>query len=154
MSSIPLLQLEGVAKSFGAIRALSSISLTLQKGRVYGLAGENGAGKATLVKILCGVHTDHDGQMQLNGQVYRPRSTAEAERAGIRVFHQEIPICPSLSVAANVFLGPDLPDRSFFPDWRKIEAHCEQLFRELLGMEIRAARLMRDCTAAERQLAL
>jgi ABC-type sugar transport system ATPase subunit len=154
MSSFPLLQLEGVAKSFRGIQALSAISVTLQKGRVYGLAGENGAGKSTLVKILCGVHADHEGQMQLDGRVYRPRSTAEAERAGIRVFHQEIPICPSLSVAANVFLGPDLPDRSFFPDWRKIEAHCEQLFSELLGMEIQAARLMRDCTAAERQLAL
>src|SRR4029434_4833548 len=116
MSSLPLLQLEGVGKSFGAIQALSAISLTLQKGCVYGLAGENGAGKSTLVKILCGVHPDHEGEMQLDGRVYRPRSTAEAERAGIRVFHQEIPICPSLSVAANVFLGPDLTDRSCVSD--------------------------------------
>ena len=154
MSSLPLLQLEGVAKRFGAVQALASISLTFQRGRVYGLAGQNGAGKSTLVKILCGVHADHEGKMQLDGRGYRPRSVAEAERAGISVFHQEIPICPSLSVAANVFLGPDLPDRSFFPDWRKIEAHCERLFRDLLGMEIQAARLMRDCSPAERQLAL
>ena len=154
MSSLPLLQVEEVAKRFAGVQALSPISLTLQLGRVYGLAGENGAGKSTLVKILCGVHADHEGQMRLEGRAYRPQSTAEAERAGISVFHQEIPICPSLSVAANVFLGPDLPGRSFFPDWRKIEAHCEQLFRDLLGMNIRAARLMRDCSAAERQLAL
>ena len=154
MSSVPLLQLDRVAKRFGAVQALSYISLTLQPGRVYGLAGENGAGKSTLVKILCGVHADHQGQMQLDGRAYRPRSPAEAERAGISVFHQEIPICPSLSVAANVFLGPDLPDRSVFPNWRRIEAHCEQLFHDLLGIEIEAARLMRDCSAAERQLAL
>ena len=105
MSSLPLLQLEGVAKRFGAVQALASISLTFQRGRVYGLAGQNGAGKSTLVKILCGVHADHEGKMQLDGRGYRPRSVAEAERAGISVFHQEIPICPSLSVAANVFLG-------------------------------------------------
>ena len=154
MSSLPLLQLDRIAKRFGGAQALSSISLTLQRGRVYGLAGENGAGKSTLVKVLCGVHADHEGQMRLDGRVFRPRSAAEAERAGISVFHQEIPICPSLSVAANVFLGPDLPGRRVFPNWRKIEAHCEQLFRDLLGMEIQAARLMRDCSTAERQLAL
>jgi ABC-type sugar transport system ATPase subunit len=154
MDSPPLLQLTDLSKRFGGVRALSSVSMTLRHGRVYGLAGENGAGKSTLVKILCGVHAGHEGQMLLEGEVYRPRSTAEAERAGLSVFHQEIPICPSLSVAANVFLGPELPDRSVFPNWRKIEAQCEALFLDLLGMPISARRLMSDCSAAERQLAL
>lgn len=154
MSSPPLLQLQEVSKRFGGVRALSSVSMTLQRGSVYGLAGENGAGKSTLVRILCGVHSEHEGQMRLEGEVYRPGSPAEAERAGLSVFHQEIPICPSLSVAANVFLGPNLPDRGFFPNWRKIEAHCEALFRDLLGMEISARRMMAECNPAERQLAL
>jgi ABC-type sugar transport system ATPase subunit len=154
MNSPPLLQLYQISKRFGSVQALRSVSLTLQRGQVYGLAGENGAGKSTLVKILCGVHADYEGWMQLEQQAYRPRSAAEAERHGVSVFHQEIPICPSLSIAANVFLGSDLPDRSLFPDWRKIEAHCEELFRDLLGMEILARRLMNECSPAERQLAL
>jgi ABC-type sugar transport system ATPase subunit len=154
MSSTPLLQLQQVSKCFGRVQALSSISLTLQSGRVYGLAGENGAGKSTLVKILCGVHADHEGEMHLHGKPYRPRTASEAEQAGISVFHQEIPVCPSLSVAANVFLGPDLPDKSFFPNWRRIEARCEELFHELLEMDIDSRRLMGECTVAERQLAL
>lgn len=154
MNSAPLLQLQQVGKRFGRVQALAGVSLALQSGRVYGLAGENGAGKSTLVKILGGVHPDHEGQMQFRGQTFRPRTAGEAEHSGISVFHQEIPICPSLSVAANVFLGPDLPDKTFFPNWRKIEAHCEDLFRELLGMEINARRLMGECTVAERQLAL
>ncbi|HVV74006.1 MAG TPA: sugar ABC transporter ATP-binding protein, partial [Verrucomicrobiae bacterium] len=154
MHSASLLELRAIGKRFGRIQALSGVSLKLQAGRVYGLAGENGAGKSTLVKILCGVYSDYDGGMSLRGEAYRPRGAADAERAGISVFHQELPVCPSLTVAANVFLGPTLPGNRFFPDWRRIEADCEALFRELLGLEIDASRLMEECTVAERQLAL
>jgi ABC-type sugar transport system ATPase subunit len=154
MSSIPLLQLQQVSKRFGRLRALSAVSLAFERGRVYGLAGENGAGKSTLVKILSGVYRDHEGEIQFEGKAYHPRSISEAADAGISVFHQEIPVCPNLSVAANVFLGPDLPDERFFPKWRRMEAHCEDLFRELLGIEIDPRRLMGECSVAERQLAL
>jgi ABC-type sugar transport system ATPase subunit len=154
MSSTALLQLQQVSKRFGQIQALSSISLTLQSGHVYGLAGENGAGKSTLVKILCGVHPDYEGEIHFLGRAYQPRTVSEAQHAGIIVFHQEMPVCPNLSVAANVFLGPDLPAKTFFPNWRRLEARCEQLFRDLLGIDLAARRLMGDCTVAERQLAL
>ena len=92
MNSEPLLELQQVGQRFGPVRALSGITLTLTAGRAYGLAGENGAGKSTLVKILCGVHPEPEGRMRFQGQPYRPRTPAEAERAGISVFHQEIPI--------------------------------------------------------------
>jgi len=149
-----LLRLEQVSKRFGRVQALASVSLTLHRGRVYGLAGENGAGKSTLVKILCGVHPDFQGQIQLEGTAYRPRSVFEAEHAGITVFHQEMPVCPNLSVAANVFLGPELPEKRFFPNWARIEAQCQTLFRDLLGIEIDPRRRLGECTVAERQLAL
>lgn len=154
MNSEPLLELREVGKRFGGVQALSGICLQLDAGRVYGLAGENGAGKSTLVRILGGVYPEHEGGMRLRGRAWNPRTPGEAAQAGIAVFHQEIPICPSLSVAANVFLGPSLPDQRLFPDWRKMEARCEELFRELLGMEIDARQPMGECTAAERQLAL
>ncbi|MGH7971657.1 MAG: ATP-binding cassette domain-containing protein, partial [Limisphaerales bacterium] len=150
----PLLEIRDIGKRFGRIQALSNVSLNLGTGRVYGLAGENGAGKSTLVKILCGVYPEHEGRMRFQGTDYNPRSTAEAERAGISVFHQELPMCPNLTLAANVFLGPDLPDNRFFPNWRRIEVRCEELFRDLLGVEIDARRLMGTCSVAERQLAL
>lgn len=154
MSLVPLLQLDGVAKRFEGVQALAAVSVTLERGKVYGLAGENGAGKSTLVRLLAGVHVPSEGRMKLDGQDYRPRSTAEAERAGISVFHQEIPICPSLSVAANVFLGAALPGRGWFPDWREMEAVCQRQFDELLGVDIDPGRLMGECSSAEQQLAL
>jgi ribose transport system ATP-binding protein len=154
MRSTPLLQLQQISKRFGRLEALGSVSLSLEQGRVYGLAGENGAGKSTLVRILGGIFSDYEGEIHFEGKRYRPRNTAEAEQAGIIIFHQEMPICPNLSVAANVFLGPELPEKRLFPDWRRIESQCEMLFRDLLGLEIDARQLMGQCTAAERQLAL
>jgi rhamnose transport system ATP-binding protein len=155
MTRPPLVRLRGLGKSFGRVAALKSVSLELEKGRIYGLAGENGAGKSTLVRILCGVHPgDFEGNIELNGRPYAPRNPAEAEAAGISVFHQEIPVCPSLSVAANVFLGPGLAGAGWFPNWTGIEARCRELFRALLGLEIDPGRLLGNCSAAERQMAL
>jgi ABC-type sugar transport system ATPase subunit len=154
VSSRPLIEIDHVSKRFGGVTALNSISLNLEPGRIYGLAGENGAGKSTLVKILCGVHARFDGSIRLDGQPYSPTSPAQAEAAGLRVFHQEIPICPNLSVAANVFLGPNVPQKGFRPDWRGMESRCEQLFHDWLGMHLDPRRLVRDCTVAERQLTL
>jgi ABC-type sugar transport system ATPase subunit len=149
----PLLTIRNVSKAFGRVQALKSVSLALDPGRIYGLAGENGAGKSTLVKILCGVH-GYEGEMQWDGNPYAPGNPGEAERMGVTVFHQEIPVCPNLSVAANIVLGPQFGGGGWFPNWRTLERQCEDAFRELLGMEMDCRRLMRECTVAERQLAL
>ena len=155
MTRPPLLRLRGIGKSFGQVTALKSVNFQLESGRIYGLAGENGAGKSTLVRILCGVHPgDYEGHIELDGMPYAPRNPSEAEAAGINVFHQEIPVCPNLSVAANVFLGPRLADAGLFPDWPGLEARCRELFHSLLDLEIDPRCPLGDCTAAERQLAL
>lgn len=150
----PFLAVEDLSKSFGSTRALDRVSLALERGQIFGLAGENGAGKSTLIKILAGVHRPDDGRVLLEGRPHQPRDPAEAEAAGISVFHQEIPVCPDLSVAANVFLGPHMPRRGLGPDWRRMETQCVELYANLLGEEIDPRRLVRDCTAAEKQLTL
>jgi ABC-type sugar transport system ATPase subunit len=151
---VPLLAVDRISKRFGSTRALEAVSLEVERGAILGLAGENGAGKSTLIKILCGVHALDAGEVRLAGALHRPRDPAEAEHAGIAVFHQEIPICPDLSIAANVFLGPRMPRRGFWPDWRRMEARCVELYATLLGEPIDPRRLIRGCTAAEKQLAL
>jgi ABC-type sugar transport system ATPase subunit len=151
---VPFLSVEGLSRSFGPTRALDRVSLSVERGAVLGLAGENGAGKSTLIKILCGVHRPDAGVMLLDGRHHLPRDPAAAEAAGVSVFHQEIPICPDLSVAANVFLGPKMPRRGLAPDWKLMERRCVELYATLLGEEIDPRRLIRTCTAAEKQLAL
>jgi ABC-type sugar transport system ATPase subunit len=130
------------------------VSLSVPRARIFGLAGENGAGKSTLIKTLCGVHLPDAGRITLDGKPHRPRDPEEAERAGISVFHQEIPVCPNLSIGANVFLGPAMPRRGLAPDWKAMNRQCVELYRNLLGEEIDPKRLIRECTAAEKQLAL
>ena len=154
MGETPFLQVDAVSKSFGPTRALRAVSLGVDRGTILGLAGENGAGKSTLIKILCGVHRPDAGKVLLAGNPHHPRDPAEAEAAGISVFHQEIPICPDLSIAANVFLGPAMPRRGIAPDWKAMERRCVELYATLLGEDIDPRRLIRTCTAAEKQLAL
>lgn len=151
---MPFLSVEGLSRRFGPTRALDRVSLSVDRGAILGLAGENGAGKSTLIKILCGVHQPDAGTVLLDGRPHRPRDPAEAEAAGVSVFHQEIPVCPDLSVAANVFLGPHMPRRGLGPDWKAMERRCVELYATLLGEPIDPRRLIRDCSAAEKQLAL
>src|SRR5438552_12244892 len=154
MGETPFLQVDAVSKSFGPTRALRAVSLGVDRGTILGLAGENGAGKSTLIKILCGVHRPDAGKVLLAGNPHHPRDPAEAEAAGISVFHQEIPICPDLSIAANVFLGPAMPRRGIAPDWKAMERRCVELYPTLPGEDIDPPRLIRTCTAPGKQPAL
>lgn len=149
-----LLSVQDVSKRFGAVKALDSVSLSVKRGEVLGLAGENGAGKSTLVKLLCGVHKHEEGQFIFEGETLNPQDPSDAEDRGISVFHQEIPICPHLSISANVFLGSRIPSKGIRPDWEMMNRRTRELFEDLLGEDIDPTMLIKDCTVPQRQLAL
>src|SRR3954471_1685401 len=88
-ASGPLLELDGVQKSFGAVRALRSGTLRVEAGSIHALVGENGAGKSTLVKIVAGVHRRDAGTVRFRGADVDFHSTAESKAAGIAVIYQE-----------------------------------------------------------------
>src|SRR4051812_34881619 len=110
-----LLDLRGIKKSFGGVRALRGVSFDLRAGEIHALLGENGAGKSTLIKTLGGIHTPDAGEILMEGRPTRISSPAEAARLGIRVIHQELALAPNLSVAENLFLGRE-PGRFGFID--------------------------------------
>src|ERR1043165_9634179 len=95
----PLLSLEGVRKSFGAVTALADARLELRAGEAHALVGENCAGKSTLVKILAGVHRPDAGGVVLDGRPVRFGGPAAARDAGIAVIYQEPTLFGDLSVA-------------------------------------------------------
>src|SRR3984957_7257035 len=101
----PLLSLRGVAKSFGAVKALRSADLEIRPGEVHALMGANGAGKSTLVKIITGVLPRDRGEIVLAGKPVVFRSPAEARRAGIVSVYQDPAIVPDLTVAQNMRLA-------------------------------------------------
>jgi simple sugar transport system ATP-binding protein len=100
-----LLEVRGLAKSFGALKALQDVDFTLQAGEIHALLGENGAGKSTLIKVVTGVFARDAGTVHLAGTAIAPRSAKAALDAGIATVYQEVNLLPNLSVAENLYLG-------------------------------------------------
>jgi len=94
-----------VRKTFGATVALGGVSFSAEAGQVHALIGENGAGKSTLMNVLAGATSPDSGELLLDGSPYRPPRPVDARRAGVLMVHQELSLCPHLSVAENIALG-------------------------------------------------
>ena len=99
-----LLEVRGISKSFGAVRALQEVDFTLRAGEIHALLGENGAGKSTLIKVITGVFPRDAGIVRISGDEIAPRSAKAALQAGIATVYQEVNLLPNLSVAQNLFL--------------------------------------------------
>ena len=130
-----LLELANVSKSFGGIQALRGVDFTLLAGQIHGLAGENGAGKSTMMKIIAGVHAADSGRMRIEGRDVHFRSTRDARAAGVGMVHQELSVAPELSVAENVFLGSQPVDRLGVVAWRRMAETASAQLKNL-GLDI------------------
>lgn len=100
-----VLEVKGVSKNFYSTHALTEVSFDLEKGEVLALAGENGAGKSTMMNILLGSFPPSKGYMTLNGEPYEPKNPSDALAKGISMIHQELCLVPSMTVADNVWIG-------------------------------------------------
>ena len=153
MHAAPLLDLSGIGKSFGAVRALDGMDLAIGRGEVVGLMGDNGAGKSTLTKIIAGNFAPTSGSIRLEGAEVSFGRPAEARDAGIEVMYQDLAIAENLSAAANVFLGREL-HRRLGPlrmlDHAGMNRRAAELFRELKS-ETRAGDLVRYMSGGQRQ---
>ncbi|TBZ41288.1 sugar ABC transporter ATP-binding protein [Rhizobium leguminosarum] len=106
-----VLSAKGVVKRFGGVQALRGVDFELQVGEIHALLGENGAGKSTLMNLLSGVNTPDEGEIFIDGKPVRFHSPRDAQAAGIATIFQELDLVPSLTVAANLFLGRELVHR-------------------------------------------
>src|SRR4051812_34899279 len=103
-----VLEVRGAVKSFGAVRALRGVSLTLQEGEVLALLGDNGAGKSTLTKCIAGIHSLDGGEILFGGQVARIRSPADARALGVEMVYQDLAVFDNLTAPQNFFAGREL----------------------------------------------
>lgn len=103
--AMPLIELDGVAKSFGGVRALRGVHFDLRPGEVHALLGQNGAGKSTLIKVLAGVIHKDQGEIRINGVETEFRSPAASRAAGIAVVYQDLSLVPQMSIADNLYLA-------------------------------------------------
>jgi ABC-type sugar transport system ATPase subunit len=104
----PILELRSVSKSFGAVRALTDINLSVPTGQVTALAGDNGAGKSSLVKTVAGLWEPDDGEIMWRGKPVHLRSPRDAEAIGITTIYQDLALCDNLDIVQNMFLGHEV----------------------------------------------
>ncbi len=145
-----IIDIQGVTKRFPGVVALERVDLAIRRGEVHVLVGQNGAGKSSLVKVLCGIHPADEGTILYEGAPYAPRSTLAAIRAGIRVVHQEFNLLPFLSVAENVFFQ-HLPRRAGLVDYRALYRDAAALLREV-GLEVSPRAQVETLGVAQMQL--
>src|SRR2546430_1695845 len=109
----PLVQMKDVGKSYGAIRALRGIDLTVNAGEVTCVLGDNGAGKSTLIKIMSGLHPHNEGTLRVDGQEMSFRSPREALHHGIATVYQDLAVVSLMEVWRNFFLGSEVTSGSY-----------------------------------------
>jgi ribose transport system ATP-binding protein len=147
---VPLLEMEGIDKSFPGVRALRQARLDLRGGEVHALMGENGAGKSTLIKVLSGAHGPDAGTIRLGGRPVVIRSPRDAQRLGIAVIYQEFNLVPTLSARENLFLGREARVGPFVAAARERQA-ARALF-ERMEVAIDPEALCGQLTVAQQQV--
>jgi len=146
-----MLSLSNIKKSFGPTVALDGVTLQLQPGEVHALIGENGAGKSTLMNILAGALRPDEGTMAIDGRPYTPVSAFDARSRGIALIHQELALCPHLSVAENIMMGMET-SRLGWLDRAGLHERTVQVLKSFNHPEIRPETRLVNLSVAARQI--
>ncbi|MEQ8308375.1 MAG: ATP-binding cassette domain-containing protein [Hoeflea sp.] len=150
---MPRLSITGISKNFGAIQALSNVSLSIEPGEVLGLMGDNGAGKSTLVKIIAGNFQPSTGEIAIDDNKVVFNKPLDAQREGIEMVYQDLALSDNLSAASNVFLGRE-PLKRFGPfayiDYSSMNRVSAELFKQLKS-ETRPRDKVRKMSGGQRQ---
>lgn len=124
-----------MSKAFGGTQALKSVNFQLRHGEIHALAGENGAGKSTLMNIIDGIHQPDGGEIRINGSKVTVPSPAEAQELGVGFVHQEIALCPDVSVAENIFMAKTNTMKDWFMDYRALYEKATEVFARLSPLD-------------------
>ena len=125
-----LLEVENLGKSFGNVRALDDVSLTVPAGQVTALAGDNGAGKSVLIKCISGIHPPDTGGLRWEGRPVDIRTPRDAAALGIETVYQDLALCDNLDVVQNMYLGRELR-RGIALDDDEMECRAAEVMHDL-----------------------
>ena len=152
--SVPLLKVEGLSKSFGAIRAVSDVSFELERGKILGLVGDNGAGKSTLLNVLFGRLQPSSGRIVFEGEEVRFRDPSDAMKRGVAIAYQFLELVEIAPLWANFFMGREITRKMGpfnFLDKRKMQSLAEEKL-SLCGFRTDVNREVRELSGGERQI--
>ncbi len=124
-----ILEMRSITKTFPGVKALSGVTLEVERGEIHAICGENGAGKSTLMKVLSGVypHGSYDGTIVFEGEEVAFRSLSDSEAKGIVIIHQELALSPHLSIAENIFLNNEQRGALGLIDWNRTNFQAAEL---------------------------
>lgn len=146
-----LLRMVDIHKSFGQVKAVNGVSLSLNQGEILALMGENGAGKSTLMNILSGALKNYEGSIYIQGKKVSISSPLEAASLGIAKIHQELQLVGELSIAENMFMGREKVKRLGFIDKKQTEGEAQK-YLDMMNLGISAKRSINSLRVGEQQL--
>jgi simple sugar transport system ATP-binding protein len=147
--TVPAAELLHISKTFGKVRALEDVSLSLEAGELLALVGENGAGKSSLMNVLYGLYHPDQGEVRIAGQPVRLRGPRDAIARGIGMVHQHFMLVPNLTVAENVVLGQE-PTRYGFLDLPRACAEVKETCARF-GFQLDPRARISDLTVGSQQ---
>ena len=145
-----ILQMRNIHKAFVGVKVLKGVDLTIGRGEVHALLGENGAGTSTLMNILTGVYSMDEGQVIFDGEDISNCSIRESEDKGIAFVHQELSLFNDLKVYENIFFNKELTTKGGSLKKNEMIAKCREVF-EKLGVDIDPSVTVEHLTASEKQ---
>ena len=146
----PLVTLKNIRKSFGPVKVIKDVTVSVYPGKVQVLLGENGAGKSTLIKIMAGVYQPDSGQIVINNEPVTLPNTRAAEAHGIATIHQELNLVGSMSVAENIMLGRT-PKKFGMVDRRELRRQA-RIALDRIGLRVDVDTQVRELGIAQQQL--
>ena len=120
MSAEPILTARGLVKRYGRVTALDHADFELYPNEILGVIGDNGAGKSSLIKALCGAVTPDEGEITLEGRTVHFKSPIDGRNAGIETVYQNLALSPALTIAENIFLGREERAPGFLGQWFRL----------------------------------
>lgn len=135
MEQQAVLEVKGIKKSFGATVALCGVDFSLRKGEIHALVGENGAGKSTLMNIIDGVLSADAGEIFIEGNQVQIKNPHVAQELGIGFVHQEIALCPHVTVAENIFMSEINNCKKFTVNYKKLFERAAEILRPLADID-------------------
>lgn len=139
-----ILRAININKSFAGVHALTDVNLTIRKGEVRCLIGENGCGKSTLIKVISGVYTPDSGELEVAGHKYGKLQPDQAMSMGIQVIYQDFSIFPNLTVADNIAMNTFRVQKKKLINWRTIRRKAQEALDHLdvkIDLDVKAEAL-------------
>lgn len=150
-STVPVLEVRNIIKRYGGVTALNDVSMALAGGHVHCLAGENGCGKSTLIKIISGAERPDSGEILINGVPHTHMTPKAAIQQGIQVIYQDFSLFPNLTVAENIVLTSAVAQKRAFVSAKRSRPAAQAIVDEL-GLDLDLDLIVEQLPVADKQL--